>query len=183
MNDNDNILREFEKLWAPCRIDYIEKIDSIDSGECIFCEKPREDDDAGNYIIHRGNRCFVILNIFPYNNGHLMIVPYRHEADLEALDNETLMEMMNMAQLVVRAMKKTMRPDGFNIGMNLGRSAGAGIAGHLHLHVVPRWNGDTNFMPVVSGTKVISESLRRTYSKISQAFREFIDNAGDLKSD
>ena len=175
MTDKGKSPGGFEKLWAPWRMDYIEGIDTGNSEKCIFCEKPLEDDDAKNFIVYRGDRCFVILNIYPYNNGHLLIVPNRHEADFEALDDETLLEMMNVTQLVVRAMKLVMRPDGFNVGMNLGRSAGAGIAGHVHLHVVPRWNGDTNFMPVVGGTKVISESLDRTFAKLSEALRECLE--------
>jgi len=172
MKDKEKKVSGFEKLWAPWRMEYIEGIDVENCGECIFCEKPKERDDRKNFIIHRGKQCFVILNIFPYNNGHLMIVPYRHISEYEDLDSKTLLEMMDIVKIVIKAMKKNMRPDGFNIGMNLGRSAGAGIAEHLHLHVVPRWNGDTSFISVTGGTKVISESLEDTYDKLSKALKE-----------
>ena len=172
MKDKKNSISGFEKLWAPWRMEYIEGIDIEDSGECIFCEKPKENEDKKNFIVCRGERCFAILNIFPYNNGHLLIVPYPHISEFEDLDSETMLEMMEITGIVIKGMKKTMRPDGFNIGMNLGRSAGAGITGHLHLHVVPRWNGDTNFMPVVGGTKVISESLIGTYDKLTKAIKD-----------
>ena len=162
----------FEKLWAPWRMKYIEEIDTGADGGCIFCDKPNENNDCENLIVRRGKKCFVILNKFPYNNGHLLIVPYAHTSELSELGGDTMLEMMQTVELVVAAMKKIMRPDGFNVGMNLGRSSGAGIAEHLHLHVVPRWNGDTNFMPVVSGTKVISESLEDSYEKIKNALKD-----------
>ena len=164
----------FEKLWAPWRMKYINGIDDGNPGECIFCEKPKESDDKKNFIVYRGSKCFVILNIFPYNNGHLMVVPYKHTAEINDLDSETALELMNTVNIVVEAMKKTMRPDGFNVGMNLGRTAGAGIAEHIHMHIVPRWNGDTNFMPVIGGTKVISESLEDNYKKLRVAIEDFI---------
>jgi len=162
----------FKKLWAPWRMKYIEGIDTEDAGRCIFCEKPEENNDKKNYIIYRGKKCFVILNIFPYNNGHLLVVPYKHTSEISDIDLETMLEVMETVTIAVEAIKKTMRPDGFNIGMNLGRSAGAGVAEHLHIHIVPRWNGDTNYMPVIGGTKVISESLEDTYKKLKNA----IDN-------
>jgi len=152
---------------------YISGIDTKNEEPgCIFCTKPAKDDDRKNFIIHRGEKCFVILNIFPYNNGHAMVVPYYHTADMSTLDDETMLEIMKMTSLTVDAIKSVMRPDGFNIGMNLGRTAGAGIDTHLHVHIVPRWNGDTNFMPVIGCTKVISESLEDTYNKLEKAFRE-----------
>ena len=162
----------FEKLWAPWRMKYIEGIDTKNTGRCIFCEKPEENNDKKNYIIFRGKKCFVILNIFPYNNGHLLVIPYKHTSEINDIDSETILEVMETVTIAIEAIKKTMRPDGFNIGMNLGRSAGAGVAEHLHIHIVPRWNGDTNYMPVIGGTKVISESLEDTYKKLKNA----IDN-------
>ena len=159
-------------IWSPWRMKYIEEIDTGDAGGCIFCNKPKEAKDRENLIVHRGEKCFVILNKFPYNNGHLLIVPYAHTCELSDLDADTMLEMMQTVEFVVTAMKKIMRPDGFNVGMNLGRSAGAGIAEHFHLHVVPRWNGDTNFMPVIGGTKVISESLEDSYEKIKNALED-----------
>ena len=159
----------FEKLWAPWRMRYIEGMDAGGSEGCIFCEKPGENDDERNFIIYRGETCYLILNVFPYNNGHLMVVPYLHTPLLPDLDAETRLEMFDLTGIALEAITRTMRPDGFNIGMNIGRTAGAGIAEHLHLHAVPRWNGDTNFMPVIGGTKVISESLEDTYRKIRAA--------------
>jgi len=164
----------FEKLWAPWRMRYIEGMGAEGSGGCILCEKPGENDDERNFIIHRGKTCYIILNVFPYNNGHLMVVPYIHTSRFQELDANTRLEMFDLTGMALEAITRTMRPDGFNIGMNIGRSAGAGIAEHLHLHAVPRWNGDTNFMPVVGGTKVISEALEDTYRKIRGAVKSLI---------
>ena len=178
MRKKENEKKDFEKLWAPCRMKYIEGIDTDSSGKCIFCEKPSEKKDKKNYIIHRGKKCFIMLNTFPYNNGHLMVVPYKHTSEIKDIDSETMLELMSNISVVIEAMKNTMRPDGFNVGMNLGRSAGAGIAEHLHIHIVPRWNGDTNFMPVIGGTKVISESLEDTFAKLSKAVKNCLKNSG-----
>jgi ATP adenylyltransferase len=158
-----------EKLWAPWRMTYIEV--KAPSG-CIFCDKPAEDADAENLILRRGTTAFVMLNAFPYNNGHLMVVPYRHTADLADLTPEERDELMALAQWSNRLLAAAMRPDGFNVGMNLGRVAGAGIADHLHLHLVPRWNGDTNFMPVVADTRVLPDSLQNCYAKLRAAMEE-----------
>lgn len=165
------------KLWAPWRMKYIEGIDSGDTGGCIFCDKPAADDDRANFILHRSERCFIIMNIFPYSNGHIMAVPYLHTADIGELDADTRLDLMNCVQLAIDAMTRTMRPDGFNIGMNLGRTAGAGIDEHIHMHVVPRWNGDTNFMPVIGCCKVISESLEDTWEKLRHAIVEITGGA------
>lgn len=135
---------------------------------CIFCLKPKQKCDAKNLILLRGKEAFVIMNLYPYNNGHLMAAPYRHIGDLGKLRDSELLEMMNLARRCQRAMAATMRPDGFNLGFNLGRAAGAGIADHVHLHLVPRWNGDTNFMPVLAGTKVVSEGLAQTYRRLKK---------------
>ena len=174
MKKDSDKAKGLDRIWAPWRMQYISCIDGEKEEGCIFCVKPSVSEDEKNFIVYRGEKCFVILNIFPYNNGHLMVVPYMHTATLSELDSETRLEMMNLASVVVEAMKNTMRPDGFNIGMNLGRTAGAGIDAHIHLHVVPRWNGDTNFMPVVGGTKVISEALEATYDKIKTAMMELV---------
>jgi ATP adenylyltransferase len=133
---------------------------------CIFCAKPDDQDDAASLILHRGTHAFIILNAYPYNNGHMMIAPYRHTADLEGLTDDESREMMELCQRGVAALRRVYSPDGYNIGMNLGLAAGAGIADHLHLHIVPRWNGDTNFMPVVADTKVLPDALRGTYDKL-----------------
>jgi len=162
-----------ERLHAPWRMQYIEHAGEPVC-ECIFCEKPQQDCDQSNLILHRGEYNFVILNAFPYNNGHLMIIPYHHTAEFTELSPDTLREMMLLARLAVLALRKAMRPDGFNMGMNIGRPAGAGIAEHLHLHVVPRWNGDTNFMPVIGNTRVLPESLERTWARVNAAFNEVL---------
>ncbi len=158
-----------ERLWAPWRDAYVSTT-SEKSGGCIFCDKPREDRDAENYIVYRAERVFVILNAYPYNNGHLMVVPYAHIGDLEQVAPATLAEMMRVAQRCVHVLRATMRPDAFNVGMNIGRPAGAGIADHIHMHVVPRWTGDTNFMPVVADTRVLSQSLQSSYALLRQGF-------------
>jgi ATP adenylyltransferase len=158
-----------EILWAPWRIEYIENAEK--PGGCIFCVKTAATDDRGNLIAYRGRSAFVILNRYPYNNGHLMVVPFRHTADLSALDGAEKQELFDLLIASQRALSDVMQPQGFNIGMNLGRTAGAGIADHLHFHVVPRWNGDTNFMPVLGHTKVISEALEMTWSKLVDVFK------------
>jgi ATP adenylyltransferase len=138
------------------------------SEECPFCEKANQKKDKENYILLRGKRTFIILNTFPYNNGHLMVVPYRHLANLEELNQQELSELTSLVMKGVTSLKEAFNPDGFNIGLNLGEAAGAGIKDHLHIHIVPRWSGDNNFMPVVADTKVIMESLDDTYKKLSK---------------
>jgi len=157
-----------EKLWAPWRMAYIE----VPRAEgCVFCTKPAEGDDREQLILYRGELCFVLMNLFPYNNGHLMVTPYRHTADLPSLTAEEQAEMMALTQYCVTLLGEAMRPDGYNVGMNLGRTAGAGIADHLHMHVVPRWNGDTNFMPVLGETKVLPDALHGTYDRLAAALQ------------
>ena len=156
-----------ERLWAPWRLQYVAK---EKSGGCIFCEKPLDGDDRASYVVHRGTLSYVLLNAFPYNNGHIMVAPFAHIADLEELPPDTLHEMMDLAQLATRALKSSFNPDGLNLGFNLGAAAGAGIKDHLHLHLVPRWVGDTNFMPVVGDVRVIPESLEQTFDKLTEAF-------------
>jgi len=136
---------------------------------CIFCEKPKQNQDEENLILYRGKTCFVMMNRFPYNNGHLLIAPCRHTADLSTLSDEEKKEMMDLAGEWVKKLSDRMGAQGCNVGMNLGRIAGAGIADHLHLHLVPRWEGDTNFMPVVGDTKVMSEALEDTYEKLKRS--------------
>jgi ATP adenylyltransferase len=154
-----------DRLWAPWRMTYIKGIDS-DTGECIFCAKPKEERDRENLILVRGKAAYVILNLYPYNNGHMMVVPYAHTSELEGLDSETVGEMWELCRRSVAVLKTAFHPEGFNIGLNIGRVSGAGIDQHLHLHIVPRWNGDTNFMPVVGATKVISQSLEETWDTL-----------------
>lgn len=160
-----------EQLWAPWRMTYIAP-KTPQSQECIFCSKPAEHRDAENYILYRGERCFMLLNLYPYNNGHLMIAPYQHVGSIELLDAETLTEMMAQAQLALAALRKAMNPDGFNMGINQGKVAGAGFADHVHMHVVPRWEGDTNFMPVLADVKVMPEHLEIVYQQLKQAIED-----------
>jgi ATP adenylyltransferase len=136
---------------------------------CIFCEFPKRNEDEALLILHRGKTCFVILNAFPYNPGHLMVVPYRHVADYEGLQDAELLEMNRLAGDCIAALKATMVPHGFNMGINLGRIAGAGVDGHVHLHVVPRWSGDTNFTTVVGQIRVLPEALPVTWAKLKEA--------------
>ncbi|HTL70981.1 MAG TPA: HIT domain-containing protein [Candidatus Eisenbacteria bacterium] len=145
-----------DRLWAPWRKKFITH--KKPSG-CIFCLKPRSRRDRQNLVLERGRRVFSMLNLYPYNNGHLMIAPYRHVRSVTGLTAEETAEVFSMMKDAVRRLDRLVRPHGYNIGFNIGRAAGAGYDGHAHLHVVPRWNGDTNFMPVAGGTKVISESL------------------------
>jgi len=152
-----------EYLWAPWRVEYIER---ATEGGCILCEKPREDNDEPNLILYRGQHNFIMLNAFPYNPGHLMVAPYRHTANLQDLTDEEAKEHFEFIKKSVALLKEVMNPSGFNIGLNLGRVAGAGIADHIHTHIVPRWQGDTNFMPILSDTKVTSEALAATYQKL-----------------
>jgi ATP adenylyltransferase len=154
-----------DKLWAPWRAHYVSMVDST-AGTCIFCDKPKEKKDRENLILLRGEHCFVIMNRFPYNNGHLLIVPYQHCSDLSQLAKEAYQALWDTVLQCKEALAKALSPHGFNIGMNLGRVAGAGIDQHCHTHIVPRWNGDTNFMPVLSDTKVLSEALEQTYEKM-----------------
>jgi ATP adenylyltransferase len=164
-----------ENLWAPWRMTFIGEKPQ-EPRACIFCAKPAENQDEKNYILHRGERCFMLLNLYPYNNGHLMIAPYQHVETIEKLDAPTLAEFMEQAQLALRALRLAMTPDGFNMGINEGKVAGAGYEGHVHLHVVPRWLGDTNFMPVIAEVKVMPEHLDSTYQKLKQAL-ETVKNA------
>lgn len=157
-----------DNLFAPWRMQYISAPKEGDG--CIFCDLPLENRDEENLILFRGDSCFVIMNAFPYNPGHLMVAPYRHTAEYEALGNEELIEMQLLAGRCIRALKQSMSPQGFNMGVNLGKVAGAGFDGHLHLHIVPRWNGDTNFMPVFSEVRVVAECLGATYKKLKEAW-------------
>jgi ATP adenylyltransferase len=137
---------------------------------CIFCDFPAEGQDEEHYILSRGEACFVILNIYPYNPGHLMVVPYRHTNLYESLTDAEHLDMSRLASHAIRVLKSIMTPDGFNMGINLGKSAGAGVAGHLHLHVTPRWDGDNNFMAVFAETRVVPEALNATYRKLKAAW-------------
>lgn len=154
-------------LWAPWRMEYIRG--EKESG-CIFCNRIPQNNDRENLIVTRGKSCFVIMNRYPYNNGHLMIVPNRHVGVLENLTPEENAEMMHLLQNSARALNEAMQPHGFNVGMNVGKVAGAGIDDHLHFHIVPRWSADTNFMPILGHTKVVSEALQDTWATLHKIF-------------
>jgi len=157
-----------KQLWAPWRIEYLQQDPKTDG--CIFCKAAGGEDDRAAQVVARGRYCFVIMNRFPYNPGHVMVAPIRHSGSLHDLSDEELAEMFRYIDYSVRVANRVMHPDGFNVGMNLGRAAGAGIVDHLHVHVVPRWVGDTNFMPVLSDVKVIAEHLQATYQKLADGF-------------
>jgi ATP adenylyltransferase len=159
-----------EHLWAPWRMTYIGSGDKKDDG-CIFCAKAAENRDEENLLLYRGAHCFVIMNLYPYNNGHLMIAPYAHVPTIEELDATVLADIMITAQRCLSALRGAMHPDGYNMGINQGAVAGAGIADHVHLHIVPRWNGDTNFMPVLGNTKVMPDYLNNTYHQLLPFFQ------------
>jgi ATP adenylyltransferase len=152
-----------EKLWAPWRSKFIS---SKKEKGCIFCKRLKENKDRKNLILFRGEKSFVIMNRFPYNPGHLMVCTNRHTGKLENLNESELKDLMKTTQLAIKTLKSALKPQGLNLGLNLGKVSGAGVASHLHIHIVPRWNGDTNFMPVVGATRVISEALGDTYKKL-----------------
>lgn len=147
------------RIWAPWRLDYVKDAGKDDEQECVFCAAASAGDDREMLILHRGKSCFVILNKFPYTNGHLMVAPYEHLGALQSLPEETLAEMMSLTQRSMSALQDAYDPHGFNVGMNQGRVAGAGVEHHVHMHVVPRWGGDTNFMPVLGDTRVMPQTL------------------------
>jgi ATP adenylyltransferase len=152
-------------LWAPWRIQYI--LGPRESG-CFLCKKPAESDDARNLLLWRSKNAFVILNAYPYNPGHLLIAPYRHTDDLGALGDETLLEMQQLLLRAQALLNRVMKPQGFNVGLNLGRVAGAGVLDHVHWHIVPRWEGDCNFMPVTASVRVIPQALDELYAELQK---------------
>ncbi len=156
-----------ERIWAPWRIQYIE---SEKPDGCIFCEKPIQTKDSANYILYRGDKNFIILNSYPYNPGHLMVVPFRHVPSVEKLTDEERNEHFEVVGRVIRVLRQMLNPGGFNIGINEGKVAGAGIEDHFHTHVVPRWPGDTNFMSVLTDVRVLPEALSDTYEKLKGKF-------------
>lgn len=157
-----------QRMHSPWRSKYIASFSEASEGECILCKAIKGSDDE-SYIVTRGVHCYVIMNLYPYNSGHLMIVPFRHIPSIIDLNNEEDSEIMSLLKRMTEAITKVMRPDGFNIGSNISRSAGAGIDDHVHFHIVPRWNGDTNFMPILADTKLISEDIRDTLIKLRKA--------------
>jgi ATP adenylyltransferase len=157
-----------KQLWAPWRLEYVQHAD--EGGECIFCRAAALPEDEPELVIHRGEAAFVLLNKFPYAAGHLMVAPYRHDSAFDTLDKEETAETHRLAVEAIDALRAVFAPQGFNVGWNLGRVAGAGIVEHAHVHVVPRWNGDTNFMPVLADVKVIPEHLLETRRKLAEAW-------------
>ena len=159
-----------EQLWAPWRFDYIATADrTLATGECIFEAIPAANDDRLNLLLHRGETAFVLLNAYPYTTGHLMVAPYRHTADLSSMSDMELLEINRLVAASVRWIESAYHPQGINIGVNLGSAAGAGIPGHVHWHVLPRWAGDTNFMTSVGGVRVIPQGLLESYDLLNQA--------------
>jgi ATP adenylyltransferase len=156
-------------LWTPWRYQYMAQVTAGKQPDCIFCDAAARKDDENTLIVFRGEKVFVILNRFPYTSGHVMIVPYAHVAELNLCDPAALDEMMRLAQRIEKVFQADYKPDGMNLGMNLGRAAGAGVAGHLHLHALPRWFGDSNFMTVVGETRVHPEELSVTYQRLKSA--------------
>jgi ATP adenylyltransferase len=157
-----------ERLWTPWRMQYVSSTVDPPPG-CLFCELPKRTDDADTLLLRRGQHSFSLLNLYPYNSGHAMVAPYQHTADFEGLAPEIAADLFAEAQRLVAALRAEYRPHGFNLGLNLGQVAGAGIPDHLHLHVVPRWSGDANFMPLTAATKVLPESLQQTYARLRRA--------------
>jgi ATP adenylyltransferase len=150
-----------KNIWAPWRIDYVSNPKK--DKKCIFCKKAKEKDDKANFVLLRAEYSFALLNIYPYSNGHLMVAPYRHISDFNDLEDSELNEIFKLIKISKERLKKYLNPEGFNIGINIGAAAGAGIKDHIHFHLVPRWIGDTNFMPLLADTKVISQSLNDLY--------------------
>ena len=151
-------------------MEYIDKHNKEEG--CVFCNAQSKSDSAENLIVHRGEHAYVILNRFPYTSGHLMVIPFAHKPNLEELDPETRAEMMELTSRCTTVLKNTYRPQGFNVGVNIGEAAGAGVLGHVHIHIVPRWNGDTNFMSSVGGTRVLPEALEDTWKRVRKGFDE-----------
>ncbi|MBS3734788.1 MAG: HIT domain-containing protein [Phycisphaerae bacterium] len=158
-------------LWAPWRMQYIDALNhapDADDGGCFLCRYRDADDDENNYVLWRGRRCFAVLNLFPYTGGHTLIAPFEHVGDLGDLDDETMCEMVSNVRDVEQVLRQAIRAEGFNVGINIGRCAGAGLPGHLHVHVVPRWSGDTNFMAVFGDVRVVPTHLAELHGRIRQ---------------
>jgi ATP adenylyltransferase len=156
-----------DRLWTPWRYNYVST--GLPDNECIFCAKAASTDDSGNYVLLRAERNFALLNLYPYTNGHVMIAPYEHVATLEEAHPETVAEMMRLTVRAEKALRELYKPGGINIGMNIGQCAGAGLAGHIHMHVLPRWTGDASFMTTVGETRVLPEDLETTWRRLTQA--------------
>lgn len=158
-----------ERLWAPWRMQFIEELRERSS--CIFCELALPGDDKSRLVLHRGKTCFVLMNRFPYNNGHLMVIPFKHVGELSLLSAPEHAEMMELSAKSVEVMRASIGAEGFNLGVNIGKVAGAGILDHVHMHVVPRWVGDANFLPIISDTRSMPEYLEATYDRLVGGFK------------
>ncbi|MFA5804635.1 MAG: HIT domain-containing protein [Melioribacteraceae bacterium] len=165
-----------DKLWSPWRSNYIESFKTKkDSDDCVFCEALKLPiDSKESLIVYKNKLCYVMLNLYPYNSGHLMIIPNKHISDIHTLSHDEMNEMMSTVRLSMKALEKAMKPQGMNFGANLGKAAGAGIDSHLHFHVVPRWSGDINFMPAIGEVKIISQDLLETKKKLINSFNEIL---------
>ena len=159
-----------DRLWAPWRIGYVSNADK--EGTCFLCAAANDTDDRKNLVVRRGRHGFAILNRYPYNNGHVMVAPYAHKADLPELTDDERSDMMTLLLEIEGALREAFNPHGFNIGLNIGAAAGAGIPGHIHIHILPRWTGDTNFVSTLADVKVISQSLEESYAAITRYFTE-----------
>ncbi len=159
-----------ERIWAPWRLKYVTDASKDAPDACIFCSKPTTSDDRASLIVHRGDSCFVMLNLYPYTNGHLMVAPFEHIGAIQTLPPETCAEMMKLAQRGISILEDEYAPHGFNVGFNQGRVAGAGVEHHIHMHVVPRWGGDTNFMPVLADTRVMPQTLEQSFDALNGKF-------------
>jgi ATP adenylyltransferase len=157
-----------KQIWAPWRLAFIQK--APHAAGCIFCAQPAMQQDRRAYILWRGRHAYVMMNIYPYNNGHLLIAPYRHIATMEDLPPAVLLDMMRLVQRAIKAVRRAYAPEGFNLGINQGRAAGAGIEHHIHLHIVPRWEADTNFMPLLGETRVLPHHLKASFVRLKAAF-------------
>jgi ATP adenylyltransferase len=157
-------------MWAPWRLAFI--MGHRDVKGCVLCTIPQEQKDDANFVVHRSAHSFTVLNRYPYNSGHLMVVPYAHTNDLSSLSDEALLDLQRSIRDAIGALQQTMKPHGFNVGMNLGEAGGAGIRDHLHYHIVPRWNGDTNFMPVFGEVKILPEAMDDTFKRLASAYRK-----------
>ena len=166
-----------EKLWSPWRSQYIETFNSKKEKEgCVFCKAVDESiEDNKCHKVYDGKTCFAMLNLYPYNSGHLLVIPHKHYSKLSELSQNEIIEMMDVVQLAIKALESVMNPQGFNFGANLGKAAGAGIEDHLHFHIVPRWNGDTNFMPALGEVKIISQDILKTKELLINAFKKIIE--------
>jgi ATP adenylyltransferase len=162
-----------QQMWTPWRMEYIRR---ESRPGCIFCDMLDAEDDRAHLILQRGELAFLVLNKYPYNNGHVMVVPYRHMDTLEALTPDETADMMSLVNLSIRTLRLTSQPEGFNIGVNIGKIAGAGVLDHVHIHVVPRWKGDTNFMPVLADVRLIPQHLSETYDELSRALATLLES-------